>query len=75
MANSQNGQTTKHFSGFWPIFIIVIVAAIAAFTIYMFASGNIIQDQIYSTSFWNWGHHPTVKKATGKIQPKSTIVK
>jgi hypothetical protein len=75
MENPVNGQKTRHFSGFWPIFLIVIVAAIAAFTIYLFANGNIVQDQIYSTSFWSWGHHQPVKKTTAKTQPKNTVTK
>ena len=73
MANNGNSQKTMHFKGFWPIFIIAIVALIAGFTIYMFANGNILQDQVYSTTFWShFQRKPSVKKAPVKKPVKTS---
>lgn len=73
MANNGSSQKTKHFSGFWPIFIIVIVAAVAAVIVYLYANGNILQDQVDSTTFWShWQHKPAVKKAPVKKSTKTS---
>lgn len=58
MDQPKNDQNPKHLKGFWPIFSVVIVGLVACAIIYAFAYGNIMQDEINSSSFWTrLSHH------------------
>jgi len=47
----QEQSNPKHFKAFWPIFIILVISAIAATVVFLFANGNITQDDINSSAF------------------------
>jgi cellobiose-specific phosphotransferase system component IIC len=68
MANKQPKNNSKYLSGFWPIFIIVVVSMVAGGIIYAFAYGNMQQDEIDSISFW----HPLVTAKTSETQKAPT---
>ena len=73
MPNNQNKKGLKNLGGFWPIFIIVIVSMIAGGVVYAFASGNIMQDEIYSVTFPPL--HYAAPKTAGKLPVKPVVKK
>lgn len=64
MAKLKNGQQTRQLKGFWPIFGVVIVGLVACGIIFAFAYGNILSDEVNSTSsFWTrLGSRPAAAK-------------
>ncbi len=68
MTNEKNSRNYLH--GFWPMFAIGIFAAVVAFIIYAFASGNIVRDEIDSTTFMPRFHaQKTFKNLLQKKDP------
>ena len=71
MADSKNPQNPKHLKGFWPVFIVVVIALILGGIIYNFAYGNILLDENNaSMSFWSYlTPHRSAQKVPAKTLP------
>jgi len=63
-------KSSKHIKSFWPLFLLVIFAVILGSTIYAFAYGNMMQDDINSASFD--AHHLIPQKTLKNTWSKNT---